>query len=318
MSKLHNFLSPLSRKLSKASPKSDTVFNRAIHHEKHRVRAARKLQYENPPIRGTSVHPVVQIKITQCDSVETTERKKDVIVNCENTKRICRNGLNQNKFLNILGRGGFGTVFKGVHEGNTVAVKVSRGGLMPPGEENALNLDHPNILKTLHISETGEEKNNFRVIIMEYFPNSQSLLTLIENSEFDLDANLLKFSKDIAEGLWYCHRNGVLHLDVKPQNILVCDGICKGTPIYAAPELLLGCMPTEKCDVYSLGITFWQMKCRKRPYSELEDVVKFNLRPEQNSSNGSYSNLYQKCWCREPDDRPTIFEVLKSLLKSSI
>nr|CAI5864572.1 unnamed protein product [Callosobruchus analis] len=175
--------------------------------------------------------------------------------------------------------------------GNAVAVKVSKDGFVPPGEENALNLDHPNILRTLHISKTGEEKYNFRVIVMEYFPNSASLATLLENSEFDMAANLLKFSKDIAEGLWYCHTNGVLHLDVKPQNILVYDGICKlcdfgnsrrqayqnnfvfqGTPIYAAPELLLGCKPTEKCDVYSLGITFWQMKSRKRPYWEYEDV----------------------------------------------
>ncbi|VEN62741.1 unnamed protein product, partial [Callosobruchus maculatus] len=291
MSKLHSLLSPLSRKLSKASPKSDTVFNRAIHHEKYRVSAARKLQYENPPTRGSLVPPVVQIKITQCDSVEAAETTNDVVVNCESTKRICKNGVNENKFLNILGRGGFGTVFKGLHKGNTVAVKVSREGLMPPGEENALNLDHPNILKTLHISKTGEEKENFRVIVMEYFPNSQSLVTLIENSEFDMAPNLLKFSKDIAEGLWYCHRNGVLHLDVKPQNILVCDGICKicdfgssrrqdyqnnftfqGTPVYAAPELLLGSKPTEKCDVYSLGITFWQMKSRRRPYSEFQDV----------------------------------------------
>ncbi|CAH1969406.1 unnamed protein product [Acanthoscelides obtectus] len=282
-----------------------------------------------------------QIKITQCASVTSIGTKNDFIINRKNAEDICRNGVNNDKRLVVLGKGGFGTVVRGVFKGHTVALKVSRGDMGLPGEDNAVNLDHPNVVKTLHVPKTEEEEYHFRLIIMEYFPNCQQLLSLIEDSKFNMDANLLKFSKDIVDGLWFCHRNGVLHLDLKPQNVLVCDGVCKicdfgssrrpnhergfiyqGTLIYAAPELLMGCWPTEKCDIYSLGITFWQMKSRKSPYSEYENmetiiykVVKFNLRPEENTPDLNYAKLYQRCWSRDPDDRPTSFEVIKNLLK---
>lgn len=46
--------------------------------------------------------------------------------------------------------------------------------------------------------------------------------------------------------------------------------IFKGTVHYTAPEILSGQSPTAKCDIYSLGIVFWQMKRRKIPYAEYE------------------------------------------------
>ena len=102
----------------------------------------------------------------------------------------------------------------------------------------------------------------------------------------------------VTKAVAHCHKKGVLHLDVKPANVLVSRrGVCKlgdfgcsivtskkrvssgnkaflvGTPGYQAPELLLGKVPTAACDVYSLGLLFWQLDSREVPYARQHPQV---------------------------------------------
>lgn len=90
---------------------------------------------------------------------------------------------------------------------------------------------------------------------------------------------------EMAEALGYVHSHGRLHLDVKPSNaMLAADGACKlldfglvgltftpgqfaGTPLYAAPEILKGQAPDARSDLFSLGITAYQLLTGRVPYS---------------------------------------------------
>ena len=91
-----------------------------------------------------------------------------------------------------------------------------------------------------------------------------------------------------------------------------------GTYAYRAPELLRGETPTAKADIYSFGVTQWQMLSRRRPYENLHQhcvifgVVANNMRPEQPGDvchtdmvDACFRELYCQCWQTAPSDRPT-------------
>lgn len=92
-------------------------------------------------------------------------------------------------------------------------------------EKNVIGLSHKNIVKVLNVIDN--EINEYSIIFMEYYANSFQLQHIVEDSKTDIGNKLVKFSIDISEGLEYCHRNNILHLDIKPQNILVCGNVCK-------------------------------------------------------------------------------------------
>jgi proto-oncogene serine/threonine-protein kinase mos len=141
---------------------------------------------------------------------------------------------------------------------------------------------------------------------------------LDEPSERFENNQRVKYCDQIADALSFCHSNRVLHLDVKPANILLTDDLlsCKlgdfgcsrimaarnwetanaiasiclsastpGTLMYKAPELLRGAVPTPKADVYSFGYVMWQCASRQSPFEGMNMhtivfcVVAKGLRP---------------------------------------
>ena len=204
----------------------------------------------------------------------------------------------------LLGRGGMGWVFLGKHRDlhRHCAVKVLAPRLVERDREfldrfqnegrAAAALVHPNIITT-HAIGTHQDLNYLE---MEFVPGRSLQQRISEGPLPPLQA--LSIAAQIASGLAAAHREGILHRDLKPDNVLlthqgipkisdfglakrvVADGedgdrALAGTPHYMAPELFLGDPATPASDVYALGVTLYQMLTGKFPYSrqKLNDLI---------------------------------------------
>src|SRR6202048_4752900 len=192
------------------------------------------------------------------------------------------------KILSTLGSGGFGTVYlaEDTWIDKKVALKVPHKQGVDFGEllrEPRLlpSLNHPNIVTIL----TAEKQENVFFIVMEFVPG-ETLETIVTR-EGALDvARALDFTCQICNAVDHAHRQGVLHRDLRPSNVLVTDsGMLKvadfgtsrfleiaahgttviGSPPYMAPEQFHG-KAVFASDLYSLGVTMYQMFTGVLPY----------------------------------------------------
>jgi serine/threonine protein kinase len=137
----------------------------------------------------------------------------------------------------------------------------------------------------------------------------------------------------------WLHKQGILHLDLKPANILVNDNwIAKvadfglsqfkdkaialgGTPNYMAPEMLTGGKIDAKADVYAFGMILWELLMEKYPWEDegysLEDFVRVvgreGKRPEiSRDCPKRLKELIQHCWAQDPTLRPSFEQIAES------
>ncbi|XP_050052612.1 uncharacterized protein Mos [Dermacentor andersoni] len=235
--------------------------------------------------------------------------------------------------LQRLGRGAFGRVFGVQIKGRLVAVKDVRN-VDEPSERNASQLVHRHVVRTLCVAPL--EPRRF-LVVMEY-GGPHTLQHLLDERGPLLTFDVCRFGRQLASALHYCHRNNVLHLDVKPSNVLVHNGDCKladfgssatrgsqpkvcGTVQYMAPEVLLGQRPEFSADVYSLGVVLWQMQSGVRPFDGLHQhavmfqVVRLRVRPSfaENDGAAELRDLVERCWSHECEERPSVGAVLLEL-----
>jgi len=219
-----------------------------------------------------------------------------------------------------LGSGGFAEVYESIYQGKSVAVKRMKTSTKNPAatreafraEARALNLNHPHIIRVL----AAEPER----IVMEFIPEASTLQALIED---DLPYRWRNLANQLVQAVNYLHTHDILHLDLKPANILInsqqqCKIIdfgcsqprahphhsaCLGTIAYRAPELFKGELPTTKADIYSLTITLWTLKHQQIPYHGKQDailiyqVVALNRRPSPDPE-------FQPLWPADPLERP--------------
>jgi serine/threonine protein kinase len=194
------------------------------------------------------------------------------------------------------GAGGMAVIYKAVDLslGRTVAVKVLRPSLtndhafLDRFREEAravANLSHPNIV-TVH--DFGNEGQAY-YIIMEFI-EGQNLKEIIKTLGALPIGRALNLAIQICAGIGFAHRAGLVHADIKPQNILVTKedvvkvtdfGIAQaftetqpvqkmdvvwGSPQYFAPEQARGEKPTPGSDVYAIGVVLFEMLTGRLPY----------------------------------------------------
>ena len=198
-----------------------------------------------------------------------------------------------------LGKGAMGVVYLGKDPkiGRTVAIKTLALASEFEGDElqeakdrffreaeTAGRLTHPNIVT---IYDAGEE-HDLAYIAMEFL-KGKDLVPYVKQPNLLPAARVLSIVERVADALGYAHSMGVVHRDIKPANIMyepesdvakvtdfgiarVTDssktktGMVLGTPSYMSPEQLAGKKIDGRSDLFSLGVTLFQMLCGRLPF----------------------------------------------------
>ena len=204
--------------------------------------------------------------------------------------------------LEQVGLGGMSRVFhaKDLNLQRDVAVKVLREDWINDvvfranflqEARSAANLSHPNIVT---IFDFGHDNDRI-FIVMEYIDGIDLKSLIRRKKHFAVDDAIAMMAK-ICRGVGYAHRAGLVHCDLKPQNILITtDGAAKitdfgiaralaavhpdehseivwGSPLYFSPEQARGEAPSPASDVYSLGVIFYEMLTGEPPFSAKDSM----------------------------------------------
>lgn len=248
--------------------------------------------------------------------------------------------------------GAHSRLYHGIYNEKRVAVKIIR---QPDGDENedmALRLEKQfnrevGILSHLHHRNIVELVAACRrppvfCVITEYLSGGslRSFLHKREPGSVSLK-EFVSIALDIARGMEYLHSQGVIHRDLKSENLLFTADMClkvvdfgiaceeincdylnedRGTYRWMAPEVINYKPHNRKADVYSFGIVLWEIITGRVPYEDITPVqaafavVHKNARPTfPEHCPLAIRKLIEKCWVQNPEKRPEFWEIVSIL-----
>jgi len=246
-----------------------------------------------------------------------------------------------------LGEGGMGEVFlaEDLRLGRKVALKLLRTELTRDADRvhrfeqearSASALNHPNILTIFEIGHTGET-----YFIATEFVDGPTLRDLLSSGKLD-PKRILEIGTQVADALAAAHRAGIIHRDVKPENIMVrrdgfaklldfglaklteiqsgsgpaplktASGVLVGTVHYMSPEQIEGRIVDERSDLFSLGSVLYESAAGQPPFGGtsfievMRTITSAKPRPvgELNATvPPELARIIEKCLAKEPRER---------------
>lgn len=244
-----------------------------------------------------------------------------------------------------VGIGGMAVVYKAKDTllNRYVAVKVLKNEFMDDDEflkkfameaQSAASLSHPNIVSVYDVGSSSIDGKRYNYIVMELIEGKTLKDVINEKGALEPEF-VVNIGVQIASAIEAAHKNGVIHRDIKPHNILINNenvakvtdfGIARisssatitytstvlGTVHYISPEQAKGKFIDEKSDIYSLGVVLYEMATGKVPF-DAENAVGIALKHiqdpliEPKSINGEIPNglndIIIKALSKEPVDR---------------
>ncbi|MGQ9682611.1 MAG: protein kinase domain-containing protein [Anaerolineae bacterium] len=234
-------------------------------------------------------------------------------------EQLVGQSLDRYQLVELLGEGGMGAVFRGrdITLQRDVAIKVMQpqAARLPNFQERFLNeartaarLDHPGIVKVFDFGQAS----GYLYIVMELLrgDNLRKLLDGLQRSGKTLSLmEAVQIVRQVCLALDYAHQQGVLHRDIKPDNImlkpepveglafrpvltdlglakllegihLTVDGTSMGTPAYMSPEQALGEKTDARSDVYSVGILLYELLAGRLPFPirTLTEAIRYHTK----------------------------------------
>jgi serine/threonine protein kinase len=254
-------------------------------------------------------------------------------------------------FLKRLGQGGMGEVLLAKQESldRLVAVKLlpaefSKDKVYIEGfmkeARSAGKVTHENVMGAVDVGECNGRYH----FVMEYV-QGETLFRLIKQQKTIPESKALDIARQVARGLRHAHQMGIIHRDIKPQNILITpDGMAKicdfglateikssdaqegedeenvhTTPAYASPEQCRAEPLDHRTDIYSLGVTLYEMLSGRRPFiaSTPKDLMTKQVteQPQPPKSinpalSEAANQLVLKMLKKQKDERPKTYDDL--------
>lgn len=257
----------------------------------------------------------------------------------------------------VLGKGGMGIVYKAQDRDldDVVAIKTLRSEALSADPtlldrfkqeiRLARKITHANILRTHDLGET----NGLRYLSME-FVKGITLKQMVEQDQLIPTPVALRVAKQICAGLAAAHEVGVIHRDIKPQNIIIettgglkvmdfgiarltqdrgmtATGTVIGTPDYMSPEQARGLNLDFRSDIYSTGVVLYELFTGTLPFegdSPLAVVLKHvqEKPPPPQAKNPKIdpkiAAIILKCMQKDPDDRfQSVNQLYEALTRST-
>ncbi|KAF4353892.1 hypothetical protein G4B88_009370, partial [Cannabis sativa] len=247
-------------------------------------------------------------------------------------------------------QGAFGKLYRGTYKGEDVAIKILERPENDPEKAQLMEqqfqqevkmlatLRHPNIVRFIGACR----KPMVWCIVTEYAKGGSVRQFLMKRQSRSVPLKLaVKQALDVARGMAYVHELGLIHRDLKSDNLLIFSdksikiadfGVARievqtegmtpetGTYRWMAPEMIQHRPYTQKVDVYSFGIVLWELITGMLPFQNMTAVqaafavVNKGVRPiVPNDCLPVLGEIMTRCWDANPDVRPPFTDVVRML-----